>query len=215
MNNLLALAVLSYLTQRPMHAYELNRMLKDHDAARTFKLSYGALYGVVRQMDAAGFIRAAGTGQSGKLPKHTMYELTDLGRAEMRDWLQELISEPRHEYPAFAAALSLVAVLPPDTVVSLLRDRVGSLAAETAAIRDQLDAAVAKGVSALFLVEDDYRIALLEAESAFIKTFIVRIEDPEAGLFEPWAAYHAGQAVPNTTIGDDASGPGDEEGPTT
>jgi len=42
--NLLGLAVLSYLTERPMHAYELNRTLKDRDAARTFKLSYGALY---------------------------------------------------------------------------------------------------------------------------------------------------------------------------
>jgi DNA-binding PadR family transcriptional regulator len=50
-SNLLGLAVLSYLTERPMHAYELNRTLKDRDAARTFKLSYGALYGVVRQLD--------------------------------------------------------------------------------------------------------------------------------------------------------------------
>jgi DNA-binding PadR family transcriptional regulator len=38
-NNLLGLAVLSYLTEQPMHAYELNRTLKDRDAARTFKLS--------------------------------------------------------------------------------------------------------------------------------------------------------------------------------
>ena len=67
-NNLLGLAVLSYLTERPMHAYELNRTLKDRDAARTFKLSYGALYGVVRQLAEAGLIRASGTGQGAGCP---------------------------------------------------------------------------------------------------------------------------------------------------
>ncbi len=32
------------------------------------------------------------------------------------DWLRELIEEPHHEYPRFVAALSLIAVLPPEEV---------------------------------------------------------------------------------------------------
>jgi DNA-binding PadR family transcriptional regulator len=192
-NNLLGLAVLSYLTERPMHAYELNRTLKDRDAARTFKLSYGALYGVVRQLAEAGFIRAAGTGQRGRLPRHTVYELTDAGRAEMRAWLTELLSQPQYEYPAFAAALSLVAVLPPDEVAGLLRTRLGHINSATAEIRGQRDAAVAAGVHPMFLVEDDYRIALLEAEAAFITTFTSKIEDPGSGWSGPWRAHHAGR----------------------
>jgi DNA-binding PadR family transcriptional regulator len=192
-NNLLGLAVLSYLTERPMHAYELNRRLKDRDAARTFKLSYGALYGVVRQLAGAGLIRAVGTGQRGRLPRHTVYELTDAGRAEMRAWLTELLSQPQYEYPAFAAALSLVAVLPPDEVAGLLRTRLGHINSATAEIRGQRDAAVAAGVHPMFLVEDDYRIALLEAEAAFITTFTSKIEDPGSGWSGPWRAHHAGR----------------------
>jgi DNA-binding PadR family transcriptional regulator len=192
-NNLLGLAVLSYLTERPMHAYELNRRLKDRDAARTFKLSYGALYGVVRQLAGAGLIRAVGTGQRGRLPRHTVYELTDAGRAEMRAWLTELLSQPQYEYPAFAAALSLVAVLPPDEVTGLLRTRLGHINSATAEIRGQRDAAVAAGVHPMFLVEDDYRIALLEAEAAFITTFTSKIEDPGSGWSGPWRAHHAGR----------------------
>ena len=191
-SNLLALAVLSYLTERPMHAYELNRTLKDRDAARTFKLSYGALYGVVRQLAGAGLIRASGTGQRGRLPRHTVYELTDAGRAEMRAWLAELLSQPQYEYPAFAAALSLVAVMPPDEVTGLLRTRLGHINSATAEIRGQRDAAVAARVHPLFLVEDDYRIALLEAEAAFITTFTGKIEDPGSGWSGPWQAHHAG-----------------------
>jgi DNA-binding PadR family transcriptional regulator len=192
-SNLLGLAVLSYLTERPMHAYELNRRLKDRDAARTFKLSYGALYGVVRQLAGAGLIRAVGTGQRGRLPRHTVYELTDAGRAEMRAWLTELLSQPQYEYPAFAAALSLVAVLPPDEVAGLLRTRLGHINSATAEIRGQRDAAVAAGVHPMFLIEDDYRIALLEAEAAFITTFTSKIEDPGSGWSGPWRAHHAGR----------------------
>ena len=189
--NLLGLAVLSYLTERPMHPYELNRMLKERDAARTFKLSYGALYGVVRQLAEAGLIRASGTGQRGRLPQHTVYELTDAGRAEMRAWLAELLSQPRHEYPAFAAALSLAVVLPPGQVADLLRTRLGRIASAVAEIGDQRDATVATGVPPVFLIEDDYRIALLDAEASFITTFLGKIEDPENGWSGPWQAYHA------------------------
>jgi DNA-binding PadR family transcriptional regulator len=190
-NNLLGLAVLSYLTERPMHAYELNRLLKDRDAARTFKLSYGALYGVVRQLAGAGLIQASGTGQRGRLPQHTVYELTGAGRAEMRAWLAELLSQPRHEYPAFAAALSLVVVLRPEQVTGLLRTRLARIVSATAEIRDQRDAAVASGVHPVFLVEDDYRIALLEAEATFITTFTGKIEDPGDGWSGPWRAHLA------------------------
>jgi DNA-binding PadR family transcriptional regulator len=193
-SNLLGLAVLSYLTERPMHAYELNRLLKDRDAAQTFKLSYGALYGVVRQLAAAGLIQAAGTGQRGRLPQHTVYELTDAGRAEMRAWLAELLSQPRHEYPAFAAALSLVVVLPPEQVTGLLRTRLARIVSAAAEIRAQRDAAVANGVHPVFLVEDDYRIALLEAEAAFITDFTSKIEDPGDGRSGPWQAHHASHA---------------------
>ena len=191
--NLLGLAVLSYLTERPMHPYELNRMLKERDAARTFKLSYGALYGVVRQLAEAGLIRASGTGQRGRLPQHTVYELTDAGRAEMRAWLAELLSQPRHEYPAFAAALSLAVVLPPGQVADLLRTRLGRIASAVAEIGDQRDATVATGVPPVFLIEDEYRIALLDAEASFITTFLGKIEDPENGWSGPWQAYHARQ----------------------
>lgn len=190
-SNLLGLAVLSYLTERPMHAYELNRLLKDRDAARTFKLSYGALYGVVRQLAEAGLIQASGTGQRGRLPQHTVYELTKAGRAEMRAWLAELLSQPRHEYPAFAAALSLVVVLPPEQVTGLLRTRLARIASATAEIRAQRDSAVASGVHPVFLVEDDYRIALLEAEAAFITDFTGKLEDPADGWSGPWQAHHA------------------------
>ena len=55
-SNLLALAVLSYLTQGPMHPYELGRTLRDHGDERSIKFNHGSLYMVVQQLDRAGFV---------------------------------------------------------------------------------------------------------------------------------------------------------------
>lgn len=193
--NLLGLAVLTYLTQRPMHAYELHRQLKDNDAASTFKLSYGALYSVVRQLVRAGLIAEAGTGRTGNLPQHTEYELTGAGRAEIDSWMRELLTEPRHEYPAFAAALSLIVVLAPGDVRDLLETRLVRLAAIRASIEDVRDEAVGRDVHPLFLVEDDYRIALLDAEAEFVRRLLTKMTDPAAGWTGPWESYHSGAAA--------------------
>ncbi|MGL3151247.1 PadR family transcriptional regulator [Microbacterium sp. A82] len=173
--NVLGLAVLAYLTQQPMHAYELYRQLKNNDAAKTFKLSYGALYGVVKQLAEAEMIVAAGTGRTGKLPKHTVYELTDAGRVETRAWLRDLIENPPAEFPSLSAALSLVAILAIDEAVESLRTRQRQNQTEASALAVQAATTIAGGVHPIFLVEDDYRIALLRAESEFIDTLIRKI----------------------------------------
>jgi DNA-binding PadR family transcriptional regulator len=184
--NLLALAVLSYLSQGPMHPYELGRTLRDHGDARSIKFNHGSLYMVVQQLARAGFVVAQETTREGQRPERTVYALTDAGRNELHDWLRELIEEPQHEYPHFVAALSLIAALRPAEVLDLLRGRLDRLAAqraETSALRDDT---LASGVPPLFLIEEEYRIALLDAESAFVRRLIERIDQPPAGWGELW-----------------------------
>jgi DNA-binding PadR family transcriptional regulator len=188
--NLLALAVLSYLTQRPMHPYELGRLLREHDDARSIKYNHGSLYMVVGQLAKAGFITELETTRDGARPERTVYALTDAGRRELRDWLRALVQEPQHEYPQFVAALSLIAALPPSEVVELLGRRLGRLATQRAEIRQLIDRTVAAGVHPLFLVEEDYRLALLDAESSFVERFIDQITNPETGWGQPWAQAH-------------------------
>ena len=198
--NLLALAVLSYLSQRPMHPYELGRTLRDHGDERSIKFNHGSLYMVVQQLAKAGFVMELETNRAGQRPERTVYALTDEGRRELRDWLRELVAEPRHEYPHFVAALSLIAALPPGEVLELLRRRLDALAGQQAEIRALIDDTLAKGVPGLFLVEEEYRLALLAAESSFVQGLIDRITDPdsERGWARMWAEFHgeATQPVP-------------------
>src|ERR687893_345322 len=135
-NNLLGLAVLSYLSQAPMHPYELGRTLREHGDARSIKFNHGSLYMVVQQLEKAGFVTARETFREGQRPERTVYAITDAGRRELRDWLRELVEEPKHEYPHFVAALSLIGALPPDEVVELLRIRLRKLGDERAATRE-------------------------------------------------------------------------------
>jgi DNA-binding PadR family transcriptional regulator len=188
-DNLLALAVLSYLTQQPMHPYELGRTLRNHGDARSIKFNQGSLYMVIKQLAKAGFIVAQETTREGQRPERTVYALTDAGRHEVRDWLRELVEMPRHEYPHFVAALSLIGALPPSEVVGLLGRRLRRLAEQRAQIRDLIDGALAGGQHPLFIVEEDYRLALLDAESAFVERFIEQITHPETGWGRLWAEF--------------------------
>ena len=188
--NLLALAVLSYLTQKPMHPYELSRTLRDNGDARSIKFNHGSLYMVVQQLQKAGFVTELETNREGQRPERTVYTLTDAGRAELRDWMRELVEEPDHEYPRFVAALSLMAALPPSEVLKLLPKRLERLAEQRTEIRALVDGALAQGVPGLFLVEEEYRLALLETESAFVERLIAQITDPATGWGPMWAQFH-------------------------
>ena len=188
--NLLALAVLSYLSRGPMHPYELGRTLRQNGDERSIKFNLGSLYMVVGQIEKAGFVAAQGTARAGQRPERTTYAITDAGRAELHDWLRELVEEPQHEYPSFVAALSLIAALAPDEAVSLLRRRLDRLTAQRAEIRELIDRTVDGGVHPLFLVEEEYRIALLDADAVFVGGLIERITDPQDGWAPLWAQLH-------------------------
>src|SRR5918999_4078525 len=138
-SNLLALAVLSYLSQRPMHPYELGRTLREHGDARSIKFNHGSLYMVFQQLEKAGLVTAQETSREGQRPERTVYAITDAGRREQRDWLRELVEEPRHEYPHFVAALSLLGALPPDEAVELLGRRLERLTEARAELRGLID----------------------------------------------------------------------------
>jgi hypothetical protein len=78
--------------------------------------------------------------------------------------------------------------------VELLGRRLDRLTAQRAEVRGLIDGTLAAGVHPLFLVEEDYRLALLDAESVFVEQLIDRITDPETGWGPRWEEVY-GQAA--------------------
>jgi len=190
-SNPLALAALAFLVMRPMHPYELGKQLKDTGKDRDIKFNRGSLYMVVEQLRKAGFVAEQETVKDTQRPERTIYALTDAGRDELYDWMRELVREPAHEYPQFGVALSLISVLNPVEAVELLGARAGALTRTIDASRTMIDKASADGVEWIFLVEEEYRIALLEAELRLVEKLTGELAKAE--YQDSWRQHFGGE----------------------
>ncbi|MFG2842770.1 PadR family transcriptional regulator [Kitasatospora sp. NPDC048296] len=178
-SNPLALAVLAELGAEPMHPYEMGRRLKEHGKDRNIKYNRSSLYMVVEQLRKAGFVAEQETVRDTQRPERTVYALTPEGQAELLDWMREWIAEPQEEYPAFGVALCLLVVLATEESADLLGRRLEALDARIDASRAMLRKAGDMDVHPMFVVEEEYALALLEAERRYTENLIRQIGEPE------------------------------------
>jgi DNA-binding PadR family transcriptional regulator len=189
-NNLMALAVLAATLARPMYPYEMTSALRQWGKDQDMKIKWGSLYTVVGNLEKHGLLEAAESNRQGRRPERTIYRITDAGRAELTDWTRELIASPEREQPRFRAGLSVLAILPPDEATNLLRQRLDTLHTQVANQREAL-AGYAREVPRLFLVEDEYDLAIREAELAWIRGLIDELAGGSFPGLPQWRAWHA------------------------
>ncbi|MFC3500838.1 PadR family transcriptional regulator [Micromonospora krabiensis] len=187
--NLLALAVLSVLTQRPMHPYEMATTLRSWGKDQDMEIKWGSFYTVIRNMERHDLIEAVENIRAGRRPERTVYRITDAGRAELIDWARELVSTPEPEHPRFRAGLSVLAALHPDEATALLRRRLDLLEQGVRAARDTL-AEHRREIPRLFLVESEYDLAIREAEAAWVRALLTELTDGSYPGLDDWRAHH-------------------------
>jgi len=195
MSNPLALAVLAFVAEKSSHPYEIAQSLRSRGKDRSIKINYGSLYGVVQTLERHGFIEAAGTERDGRRPERTVYTVTGPGRAELRDWLAELLGTPAKEYPRFESALSLMGVLPPDEARTLLEQRVAQLDASTEAERASLEH-WSTVLPRVFLVEGEYALAMATAEAEWTRGLLRQMADGSLTGMDGWRQFHATGRTP-------------------
>ena len=210
LSNPLALAVLALLFERPMHPYKMAATLKHRHKHESIKLRYGSLYTVIELLIGRGLIGAKETSRDGKRPERTVYTLTVAGCDELRDWMRDLLREPMKEFPQFEAALCLLPVVPPDEAVKLLRDRALHLSGKVAQLEAEMSHMVGQDLSAIagpeeqlppqlagqkfppiFVVENEYRLALIKAELHFVHDLVRRITEEGWGPIGVWREVQA------------------------
>ena len=166
-SNLLGLAVLATLAERPMHRYEMATVIRDRGKDRQLSVKWGSLYTVVDNLARHGFITVVGTDRDGARPERTIYRITDAGVDELQDWARELLSELGPDVDPFVAGLSVLPVLSPDEAAELLGHRARALTDQADALRHQL-AEESVQIPRLFLIEDEYALARLDAELGWV-----------------------------------------------
>ncbi|PZG55777.1 PadR family transcriptional regulator [Spongiactinospora gelatinilytica] len=192
-NNMLGLAVLAALAERPMHPYEMAAVLRERGKDEDMPIKWGTLYTVVRNLEKYGFITVSESVRDGSHPERTIYQITREGRVEFADWVRDLLAEPQREQPKFMAALSVWQVLGPEEAMRLLRQRLTLLDAEVADRRTTL-MGYAGDLPRIFLVESEYGLAMREAEAAWIRSLLDELTTgsfPDLGAWREW--YETGR----------------------
>lgn len=173
--SILALAILALLHEEPMHPYRMQRLIRERGKDRVVNVGQRAsLYKAIERLAAAGLVAVRQTSRDQRFPERTVYELTDLGRDVLLDWMREALAVPERTFPEFPAVLSFMALLPADEVAAELGRRATRLRAEVAEIEAVL---ATVPVPRLFLVEDEYRLAVLRAELDWVSSVIEDLRD--------------------------------------
>lgn len=187
--NLMALAVLATLLPRPMHPYELASVLRARGKDQDMQIKWGSLYTVVANLEKHGYLAAVGSSRQGGRPERTIYQVTEAGRAELEDWVAELLATPVRERPRFKAALSVLPVLAPGPATTLLRQRVQRLTARVAESRDAL-AGLRRELPRLVLIEAEYELAMTEAELEWTRALVAELDAGSFPGLADWKAWH-------------------------
>ncbi|MGW2626594.1 PadR family transcriptional regulator [Micromonospora taraxaci] len=198
--NLLALAMLSALVQRPMHPYEMATTLRAWGKEQDMEIKWGSFYTVIRNLDKHQLIEAVESLREGRRPERTVYRITDAGRAELVDWARELVSTPMPEHPRFRAGLSVLAALHPDEATDLLRQRLDRLDGALRRDRETL-AAHLREIPRLFLVETEYDLAMRDAEAAWLRALLVELTAGSYPGLDTWRAFHETGEMPAELTG--------------
>jgi DNA-binding PadR family transcriptional regulator len=192
--NLLGLAVLATVVQGPMHRYEMASVMRVRGKERDMAIKWGSLYTVVQNLEKNGFLEPIGVTRQGARPERTVYQITDAGRRELTEWTRELIAEPEPEHTRFVAGLSVLVVLAPQDAIDVLRKRLQRLTESVDSQRAERSRAAA--LPRLFLIEDEYRIAMTEAEARWTQSLL---DELSAGTFphlEAWRKWHETGEIP-------------------
>jgi DNA-binding PadR family transcriptional regulator len=159
------------LHTRPLHPYGIQRLIKQWGKDQVVNVGQRtALYRTIERLEEGGLVAVQGTGRDQQYPERTVYEITDAGRAATRQWLEEMLAEPKREYPEFPVALSHLMMLTPAEAIDQLEQREQALAALHAGLEAGL--AATEGLPRVLNLEAEYVTATSAAQLAWLRSVL-------------------------------------------
>jgi DNA-binding PadR family transcriptional regulator len=165
----LALSILELLDERPMHPYELAATMRDRHHDEFIRLNFGSLYHTVEALERDGRIVPVEREKEGRRPERTIYRLTDSGRDLLVQVVGEILARPKRDYPYFAAGLMFMHHLDAPTAAAQLKQRAEALGAAIDKLTRIMGELLTDGVTRLSLIELEHKIAMLDAERAWVR----------------------------------------------
>ncbi|RZQ63102.1 PadR family transcriptional regulator [Amycolatopsis suaedae] len=183
--SVVAVAVLALLAEKPMHPYEMQRLIRERGKERVINVTWRtSLYKTIDRLADAGLVATVGTERAGGRPERTVYEITDDGRETVRTWLRGMLTAPREDFPEFTAAIAYLPLLDAGEVRSCLAGRLAALERDLADIHESKAAGARLGLPRLVLLEEELREATVRAHIDWITGVVA---DLDAGRLR-WTA---------------------------
>jgi DNA-binding PadR family transcriptional regulator len=181
----LGLIVLWMLFDGPMHVYRMQKLIEQQGKDRVVNVrGRGSLYQTIERLLRLGLVRVHDTVRTEGRPDRILYEITESGSRIAREWLREILSTTGGEFPEFIAAVSLLFGLEPDDARAQLELRADKLEAELADTESQLRDY--PWLPRLFLLEEEYRRAVTQAELAWVRGVIEDLREGRLTWSEEW-----------------------------
>jgi len=183
--SVLALVLLSLLAEEPMHPYRMHEMIKERGKDKIANVAArNSVYQTIDRLLRAELIAVRETERDERRPERTVYEITEAGHAALRDWTADMLSSPAREFPEFPAALASVMVLSPADVTARLEKRAADLRDSLAADRAAMN--VVPDLPRLFLLDDEYSLAVREAELRWVESVLAALHSGELTWSAEW-----------------------------
>jgi DNA-binding PadR family transcriptional regulator len=199
----LGLIVLWQLYQEPMHVYRMQKLIEAQGKDRVVNVrARASIYQSIARLVRLGLVEVGETVETEGYPDRIVYAITEPGREIAREWLREMLRRTDGEYPEFVAAVSLLFGLAPEDARVQLELRVQRLAAELAEIAAGL-ADAPRELPRLFLLEEEYRKTVLEAQLSWLSGVIDDLRERRLDWSEQWLREIAAAFLPDDTHPDE------------
>ena len=170
----LAVVLLALLAEDAMHPYRMQQMIKERGQDQLVNVAQrNSVYQALDRLVRDGLARPAGTARDGGRPERTTYEITAEGRETLRRWVLDMLPTPAREFPVFPVALAFLAILSPAEVRTELERRIAEQERQLTLIERQAP----PGLPRLFLIEDEYRAAMLRAEVDWLRALVADLAE--------------------------------------
>jgi DNA-binding PadR family transcriptional regulator len=114
-------ALLGFLSQGPMHGYDLHRRAQD-ELGRIWHMGISNIYGALKQLEQADYVESTLTPQDSRPPRK-VYRITRSGRKSFRDWVKQPVPNIRRLRVEFLAKLYFVHTLGMEGAEELIADQ--------------------------------------------------------------------------------------------
>lgn len=174
--SVLAMALLSMLTEEPMHAYRMQQLIKERHKDEVVNVAQrNSVYQTIDRLLRDGLIDIQSTGRAENRPERTIYQITGAGRETLREWLHTMLAVPAREFPEFPAALAFLATFGPDSALAALTARVAALEDKLAVLDKEIEE-TSVFLPRLFLIESEYQRTVLQAELIYVRSLVADLD---------------------------------------